>query len=239
VYLLEMFALSGSFDGMAADLQQQDMEGVQANYEAFKEQYAKIAGMVSEWADRFPMEPVEALGAALASSDPGQIGPAFGQVGAVCGGCHLVNQVKVAQQYHWPDFNAVEATNPLSGETIAFEDYMLAMSGTFGAISSDMQQGQLDAARQDYQAFQALFSNLPEICKACHETERAYFVDPAMQGVVAQLGEVLQSGAPDPQQIGELSGAIGDGSCMECHLVHVPAASAKARWDAFADAFEN
>ncbi|RME45222.1 MAG: hypothetical protein D6791_11280 [Chloroflexi bacterium] len=239
IWLFEMFTLAGAFDGMIADMQQQDMEGLQANFEAFKAQYTKLAGMMPEWSHRFPMEPLDNLEAAIASGNPAQIGPAFGQVGGVCGSCHLVNQVKVMQQYHFKDFGTVEGVNPLSGESIGWLDYMFGMSGTFGAIGADLQQGQLDAARQDFQAFQALFSNLPELCKACHDTERTYFVDASVQGLVAQLGEALQADAPDPQQVGELIGAIGSESCLRCHLVHKPAAMAKARWETFADLFGN
>ena len=100
VYLFEMFALAGPFEGIMVDLQEGDIPGVQANFEAFKAQYEKMSGMVPEWTDHFPMEPVEALGQALANGDPAQVGPAMGGVGGVCGSCHMLDMVKAQQKYH-------------------------------------------------------------------------------------------------------------------------------------------
>ncbi|HDZ38969.1 MAG TPA: hypothetical protein ENH62_11885, partial [Marinobacter sp.] len=172
VYLMEMFALSGAFEGAIVDLQQGDIAGVQANYEAFKDQYSKMAEMVPEWTERFPLQPVEALGQALASGDPAQVGPAIGQVGQVCGSCHVLSQVKVQQTYHWPDFEAVQVAHPISGEALHLEDYMLNMALAFVGIGNDLQQGQVDNARQNFESFSALFSNLPAICEQCHTTPR-------------------------------------------------------------------
>jgi cytochrome c556 len=239
VWLLEMFALSGAAEGIFIDLQQQDIEGAMANFEAFKAQYSKMAEMVPEWKDRFPMEPVEALGKALASGDPAQVGPAFGQVGAVCGSCHLVNQTKAMQKYHWPDFEAIELTDPVTNEKVSWTDYMFGMALAYTGMDNDLRQGQLDNARQNFEAFSAMFKALPtEGCTKCHDTPRTYFVDESVQAMVDQLGQALAADAPDAQAIGQLSGGIGNESCFKCHLVHLPAAHTKARWEAFADLFK-
>jgi cytochrome c556 len=233
-----MFALSGPFESIIVDLQQGDIPGVQANYEAFKAQYDKMAGMVPEWADRFPMAPVEALGQALASGDPSQVGPAMGQVGQVCGSCHLLFQTKAHQKYHWPDFALVKMTDPVTGESVSWVEYMLRMAGAYSGIANDLRQGQLDNARQDFQAFSARFKSLSAGCASCHATPRTYFVDASVQGMVDQLGQALEAPSPDPQAIEQLSGAIGMESCMKCHFVHLPAANTKARWETFAHLFE-
>ncbi len=239
VYLLEMFALSGALEGIVVDLQGQDMPGVQVNYEAFKAQYGKMAGMVPEWTDRFPMQPVEALGQALASGNPAQVGPALGQVGQVCGSCHLLFQTKAHQKYHWPDFETIKLTDPVTNEPVPWVEYMTRMAGAYSGIGNDLQQGQLDNARQNFQAFSARFKALPtEGCTKCHDTPRTYFVDESVQAMVDQLGQALAADAPDAQVIGQLSGGIGNESCLKCHLVHFPAAHTKARWEAFADLFK-
>ncbi len=242
VYLFEMFALEGPFGGIMGDLQQGDMEGVTANFQAFKEQYEKIADLVPEWTALFPMDPVNALGDALQSGDPSKVGPAMGEVGAVCGNCHLRNMVKVQQKYHWPDFHDIEIENPLSGETENFMDYMFAISGTFGAIANDLQQGQLDNARNDFQAFDILFDTLAEKgCSdtACHgDSPRTYFVDQSVLGMIGQLGQVLNADSPDPVAVAELSGGIGNESCIKCHMVHVPSALGKERLELFEELFD-
>ncbi|OGO23602.1 MAG: hypothetical protein A2144_14315 [Chloroflexi bacterium RBG_16_50_9] len=238
VWLFEMFALEGAMSGIMGDLQQGDIAGVEANYQAFKGQYEKISGMVPEWQGFFPMEPVENLGKAINSGDPSKIGPAFGPVGEVCGNCHIRNMVKAHQKYHWPSFDTVKLTNPLSNQAVSWKDYMFQLSGTFSGIGNDLRQGQLENARNNFQAFSATFKNLPQGCAACHTTPRAYFVDPSVQALVDQLGRELAAANPDAKKVEELSGAIGNESCMNCHLVHFPAPNTKARWERFSDIFK-
>ncbi|MBI2836150.1 MAG: hypothetical protein HYX85_00450, partial [Chloroflexi bacterium] len=209
-----------------------------ANFQAFKAQYQKMSGMVPEWKDLFPMKPVDDLGTAIDSGDPAKIGAAFGPVGGVCGNCHVRNLVKAQQKYHWPSFDAVSIANPLGGPALGWKDYMFQMSGTFSGIGNDLRQGQLENARKDFQAFSATFKGLPNGCKACHATPRTYFVDASVVALVDELGKALEAQTPDAKKIGELSGAIGNESCMKCHLVHFPAPNTKARWEQFADALK-
>ncbi len=245
VYLFEMFALSGPFEGIIVDLQQKDTDGVQANYEAFKAQYQKLAGMVPEWKERYPMEPVDALGTALATGDPAKIGPSLEKVGKVCGSCHIVSQTKAHQKYHWKDFEEIKLADPLTRETLSLHSYMERMAAAFGGIGNDLRQGQLDNARKNYQAFNARFDALAKnACKQCHqdragkEIPRTYFVDESVKGMIGQLGQVLSSPTPDAEAIGKLSGAIGNESCFKCHLVHFPAAQAKERWEKLEELLE-
>jgi cytochrome c556 len=239
VWLIEMLGLSSPLESIGVDLQQGDIAGAKANYAAFKTQYGKVAGMVPEWKERFPMAPVENLGKALESGDPGQVGQAVGAVGQVCGGCHLVNQSKAFFKYHWPDFEALKLNDPVSKESVVWVDYMRMMAGAFTGIGNDLQQGQVENALQNYDAFSARLKALEqEGCAKCHSTARTYFVDPASLALVDQLGQALKASPPDAQSIIDLSGAIGNEVCMKCHLVHVPAASARAREAAFADLFK-
>jgi hypothetical protein len=134
------------------------------------------------------------------------------------------------------DFEALKLTDPVSKESVAWVDYMRMMAGAFTGIGNDLQQGQVENALKNYDAFSARVKALEqEGCAKCHATPRTYFVDPASLALVDKLGEALKASPPDAQAIGELSGAIGNETCMKCHLVHVPAASAKARWEAYAD----
>ncbi|GAB4512784.1 MAG: hypothetical protein Kow0047_24250 [Anaerolineae bacterium] len=238
IWLFEMFALSGALEGILVDLEQGDMEGVQANFEAFKAQYTKVSQLVPEWQSRFPVEPVDALGEALASGDPTQVGPALGQIGQVCGSCHLFNQVKVQQKYHWPDFGEIRVTDPVTDEEVAWVDFMRRMALSYVGITNDLGQGQLDNARQNFEDFRARFAAMePEGCSQCHLTPRTYFVDQSLQDMVQQVGAALEAETPDAETIGQLLGGIGNESCLKCHLVHFPAARAKARWQRFADVF--
>ncbi len=245
VYLFEMFALSGAFEGIIVDLQQQDVSGIQSNYEFFKGQYQKMSGMVPEWKPLFPMEPVDSLGKALESGDPAKVGPALEEVGKVCGSCHLVFQTKSHQKYHWPDFEEVMLTDPMSNETMELYHFMERMAVAFVGIGNDLRQGQLDNARENFQAFSIRFKTLAEdACKQCHtdqagiEIPRKYFVDASVLGMIDQLGQALSESTPDAEVIGQLSGGIGNESCLKCHLVHLPAAQRKDRMEKLSKMFE-
>jgi len=238
VWLLEMFALAGPFEGIGIDLAQGDIEGAMANYNAFKAQYTKMSEMGPEWKDKFPSEPVDALGEALASGDPGKVGPAMGAVGGVCGACHSLNQVKAFQKYHWGDFDAIEIKDPVSGENLGWRDYMFALAGSFGGITNDLAQGQNDNAVANFEAFDARFDALGSSCFSCHSSERTYFVDATVQGMIDQLGEAVSAPNPDMAAIGGLAGGIGNESCFKCHLVHIPAQNTKHKWETFEDLFK-
>ena len=245
VYLIEMFNLAGPLEGIGVDLQEQDMAGVKTNFQAFQTQYSKVSKMVPEWTSRFPEDPVTALGKAIDSGNQAQIGPAMGKVGEVCGSCHLIYQVKVQQQYHWKNFDDIKVKDPVTAQSMSFGDYMTAMAGAYSGIAIDLQEGQIDNARKDFQAFNARFDTLAtDTCKECHvdpsgkEIPRKYFVDDSMKALINQLGQALAAPAPDAQSIQQLSGAIGNDACLNCHLVHLPAQNAKDTWENFADLFK-
>ena len=108
LYLVEMFNLAGPMEGIGANLQAQNMAAVKASYQAFVTQYDKVNKMVPEWSKYFPKDPVDALGKAIDSGDPSKIGPAMAKIGEVCGDCHLLNQAKVMEQYHFSNFDGSE-----------------------------------------------------------------------------------------------------------------------------------
>jgi len=242
VWLIEMFNLAGPMEGIGVDLQEQDAAGMKANFQAFKAQYDKMSKMVPEWTSRFPQDPVTALGKAVDSGNPAQIGPALGQVGEVCSSCHLLYEVKVQQKYHWKNFDDVKVTNPVTKQEMKWGDYMTAMAGAYSGIAVDLQEGQLDNARKNFQAFSAQFKTLAtDGCKQCHvdpsgkEIPRAYFVDQGVMSQIDKLGQALAAPTPDPKAIGDLSGFIGNESCVKCHFVHLPAQTAKDTWEQFKD----
>ena len=235
VFLLQMFALAGPMESIGGDLQKQDLASAKAHFAAFKAQYTKASQMVPEWSSRFPAGPVDALGAAINAGDPSKIGPAMGGVGKVCGDCHLIYQIKVQQQYHWPNFDNIKVTDPISKQELKWVDYMTAMVGSFGG-------GQAGSS-QSFQAFQSQYQTLAKDgCKQCHtdpvtkqEIPRKYFVDADSMALIDQLGKAISANPPDTAAIGKLSGAIGNDICLKCHLVHLQAQNAKDIWEQFKD----
>jgi len=235
VYMLEMFALSTPMEGIGTDLQENDMAGVRKDFEAFKSQYLKMAVMVNEWRDKFPSEPLDSLEKALGNSDFEGIGKAMGQIGEVCISCHMISQTKAYQKYHWPDFDLLSLSDPLSGRELSWHEYMMNMSGTFSAIGTSLKQGQLDNARGYYRAFSQEFNSMTEGCAGCHDTPRAYYTDATVQDRIKELGIALDAPTLDSSKIEMLTMLIGNEGCLNCHYVHMPSVLAKLQWNSYED----
>lgn len=227
-YLMRMVRLGSLMTGAAVDLAQQDVEHAAQSFAAFKRDYLEVAALVPEWREQFPVEPVDALGEALASGDPARVGPAFGAVGAVCASCHHSSMAAVAARYHWPDANAITTTDPVSGERVGHAQFMHQLDFSLTGITHDLSQGQVDAARAHFEDFRRRFEALGETCENCHGTEeRFYFTDPASSAKVEAIGAALSAENPDPGAVQGAVMEVGHNTCFRCHLVHVPAAFAK------------
>ncbi len=231
VLLQRMLELGAAFSGVAVDVFEQDVEHARASLDRFRTEYVAVSRLVPEWEAGYPAGPVEALEAAVESGDPERIGAAFEGVGAVCHECHVANMAKVHYRYRWGDFGKIRLMDPSSGRELSYRQLMQEMETAFVGIGTDLRQQQLDNARAQFETFQARLSLLATACVACHATERRYFIDAGVQQTVQRLGTVLQSDTPDAAAAAELSQQIGMESCAKCHLVHGPAALAKARWE--------
>jgi hypothetical protein len=202
--------------------------------------------MVPEWSKYFPKDVVDSLGQAIDSGDPSKIGPAMAKVGQVCSDCHLLNQAKAMQQYHFRDFDEVKVTDPVTNKELKFGDYMTAIAGTFEGALTGLGAGNQAAAVKSWTDFTSQYKALGEnACKQCHsdpvtkqEIPRKYFVDPDSMAVLDQMGKALAASPPDATSVGSLSNAIGNGICFNCHLIHLPAQQAKDRWDTYSNLFK-
>lgn len=238
VFMIDMFALAISIEGIGVDLQENDMAGARANFDAFKSQYKKMAGMVKEWKDKFPMELIDTLGEALTAGNSARIGTAMNQVSKVCLSCHLINQTKAQQKYHWPDFDILTLSDPVSKEKLSWHDFMVRMSGAYTGISTSLQQGQLENARRYFKAFSSNFASMTEGCFDCHPSPRAYYVDESVQRMIKELGIALAASAPDTNTVQQLGNAIATEGCINCHYVHMPAVLAKQQWKNYENFFK-
>ncbi len=233
VYLMEMFSLSNPFEGIGIDLQEKDLPGAKANFDAFRAQYLKMSVMVPEWKEKFPVGPVDSLGLAMGSGNPAMIGSAMGRIGRLCASCHVINQIRAQQKYSWPDFEALSLTDPITNQNISWHESMMRIANAFTAIGNDLGQGQIENVRTNFKSFSDRFISLSANCSGCHDTPRSYFVSQNVQGMVSDLGKAVAATPPDGKAIGQLLGAIGNESCMKCHLVHMPSATAKSFWKAY------
>jgi hypothetical protein len=231
VFLFSMIEMGMSLSSIAVDFLENDAEGTKANFERFKTQYEEVSKLVPEWEKKFLMGPVEELGAALNTGDQGKVMGAFEKVGKVCHTCHISNMPRVQHKYHWGDFSQIIVADPITKEEVDYRRFMQYLEMSFVGIGVDLQQQQKEKAQEHFQGFKARFLEMKEVCMSCHDTEREYYVDQDVMGMVDKLGEVVKSETPDPKTIEELVMGIGMESCFKCHLVHVPGTYAKNRWE--------
>lgn len=227
VYLLNMIELTTSFSGIVSDLFENDLENSRKNYQRFREKYSEISALVPEWKDLSPMGPVEELGVAMETGDPGQIMAAVEKAGELCNGCHMKYMPLVQQKYHWGDFDVISVTDPLSGQEVSFGQLMLMMDANMAGVGLDVEQGQRENAIIQAQGLEARFGALKQACSACHDSEREYYVGSVTLDMLDRMKLALEAESPDPQAIGNILNGIGVEGCFKCHLVHIPAAYAR------------
>ncbi len=231
VFLFSMLEMNTPFTGIVVDLFENDFENVIVDFENFKALYTEIPKMVPEWKNKFPMDVVDELGKALETKDPGKIMPAYEAVGKVCYDCHALNMAKVQLKYHWRDMSTIMVHDPLTNEEVSFSQFKHYMASAAEGIGIDLQQGQLENAKLQFQAFNARFQAFKETCQECHSTERLYYVDDNTQAIIDRLGKELDKPDINMEKVGRLAQGIGMGSCMPCHHVHTPAYGARHAWE--------
>ncbi|MBL7127569.1 MAG: hypothetical protein ISS16_01130 [Ignavibacteria bacterium] len=239
IFLYNMLEMGMYFSGIMVDLFEGDIEGVTDNFNKFKTKFTEISKLVPEWEHYFNIEAVESLGAALGTGDQGKIMTEFENVGGVCQNCHYINTPKVQQKYHWKSFKDISVKDPLTEETIDFIRFMQFLDVNFTGISLDIQQGQIENARKQFEGFNARFQSLKTVCIKCHDSKRTYYVDEKVQSAIDELGETIKKSTIDKDAVNKLSYRIGMESCFKCHLVHIPAEYSKNQWKKLEEFQEN
>ncbi len=223
VYLFRMIGLGDSFAGIVVDLFENDHDNVKAGFENFRTQYAEVSHLVPEWEGYYPMGPVADLENAISTGDRGKVMAAYQEVGKTCEACHIPYMTKVQHKYHWGNFQEIRIADPLTKEKVTFQQLMQFLDGNFVGIGLDVRQNQVENARGQLQAFRARFGALEGTCMECHDTERYYFVDETVTGMIDKLDQALVASPVDLKAVERLSQGIGMESCHKCHLVHGPA----------------
>jgi cytochrome c556 len=231
-YLFRKLGMSTFLFGIVADLLEKDVQNLKTSYENFRVHYIEISKLVPEWEKAFPLSPVDELGEAIEGGDQEKVMGVFEKLGKVCHDCHVVNMAKVQQKYRWMDFSEIKVKDPLSEEELDFTRLKQSLNTNFSGILIDVEQGQGENAQKHLQDFKARFQVLKDTCEDCHGTdERKYYADENIQTLIDEMGKALSSSPIDPKAVRELAMGIGMDSCTKCHLVHVPAAYAKLRWN--------
>jgi len=228
VYLFAMLDLAPNFSGIRSDLMEGEPENVKMNYDIFRNKYLASAEMIPEWKADFNLAAVENLGSAIESGKQEKIIEAFEEVGKACVDCHVMNATAVRDKYYWGDFASVTATDPVSGQDVSFMQYMFMIESDFSGIGVDLAEGQTDKAIQHLDNFERRYGSLKSTCDGCHDSERHYYVDSNITGMVSGLKTALRAETVDGKVVGSLLQGIGVESCYKCHVVHTPSAYARA-----------
>ncbi|HWR84281.1 MAG TPA: hypothetical protein VN285_13365 [Candidatus Deferrimicrobium sp.] len=226
-YLLAMLGMARAFSGIVCDVLENDSANAQSGFGTFKKSYLEVSNMVPEWKQEFPLQPIEALNAALSTGDPSKIMPAVDEVGKICHNCHTAAMPPVQQKYRWNNFGDISVTDPISGQQVSYARFMLMMETNFDGIGVDVQQGQRDNALLQLTGFSARFQAMAEACMICHDSERKYYVDTSVTNLISTLQAELSRSEVNGDVVGRLLRSIGQESCSKCHLVHIPAAYAQ------------
>jgi len=224
VYLFAMHEMAKPLSGLACDISENDFDNARTNFESFKKGYSALSNMIPEWKHLFPVAPIERLGAAMDSGDPGKIMAAYEAAGGICDGCHKQYMPATYQKYHWGDFGAMSVIDPVTNKNVTFKKLMLLLETSFTGTGVDMEQGQIENARTQYQGFLSRFRAMAGMCDGCHDTAPKYYTDGRVLDMIDNLGVRLNEETVDPAAVGALFQSIGMESCYKCHLVHVPAA---------------
>lgn len=137
---------------------------------------------------------------------------------------------KTQQKYYWPNFDEITLTDPVSGQSVPYRQFMFFLASSFEGIGIDLKEGQMENAAKHHADFDKRQQALKENCAACHDTDRKYFVDESVQTMINRLGDALASGSPDANNVSNLCQGIGMESCYKCHAVHMPSALANDGW---------
>lgn len=222
--LLAMHEMNQTLSGTVCDLFENDGENARTNMARFRDAYIRASELVPEWEGRFPVAPVDDLEAAVRTGDPGSVMPVMDKLDAVCHSCHVAFMAAVQQKYHWDSFASLSVTDPATEAQLAYKQFKLMMNTDMAGIGNDLAQGQIENARHHADAFSQKFATLKEICTACHDSGRTYYVSDDVTGMIETLRAALDAEQPDAAKVGQLLQGIGQESCFKCHLVHIPSA---------------
>jgi hypothetical protein len=134
----------------------------------------------------------------------------------------------VQARYRWGQFADVEVS---SKETdVILHEIMLDLANGLGAVRSDVDAGDFDAAKNQYSVVRERFEMMEVACEHCHDVSREYFIDSRVKGRLLKLGGMLRKGSKKVGDYDLLLNEINEMSCFPCHQVHMPAAYLQEYW---------
>jgi cytochrome c553 len=225
-WLGEMFTLSGTFEGIATNLQEGDRVNATASYNAFANEYKNVSKKVPEWRGYFDIKTVDKLGKDLKSKNDTASFQDIGILGETCSRCHEDKQPQVWAKYNWRDFDTVNVSTD-SGN-LSWTPAMFALAGAFDGIGVNAAKGNQTATNNSFIQFKALYTDIKTACSNCHDTPRYYYVSDDVFAMINQTGDYITAGDLTNASINQQILGI---QCYKCHVLHMPAQDMKAKME--------
>ncbi|CAG0962057.1 hypothetical protein METP3_00891 [Methanosarcinales archaeon] len=217
-WVVQMFILAGAFDGMVANIQENDVNNANVSYEAFANEYKNISKKVPEWKGYFDIATVDKLGEDLKTNNPAETFKDIGTIAATCEKCMGDRRAQVWAKYYWRDFDTVEVNG------MEWKDAMITLAGSFGGIGANAAEGQQNETNNSFNQFNALYKDFKDACSNCHDTPRYYYVSDDVFTRIDQMGNDIITG--DLQGAQAVQQELGI-QCYRCHVLHMPAEDMK------------
>lgn len=228
-YLIKMFELGESMQGIGVNIQQGDIPNAKKSYAAFYQNYKNSANMVPEWKEYYDVNAVEKMGASLDNGNIQAVFESMGQIGASCVKCHTEKMTPVWNKYNWMDFSKItmDTPNPSEPKLPWAQAKLKYMVIGFDGIGVNIKNGNQSGAKQSFVLFSAMFDSMNATCASCHPSPPGHYVGAEVRAMINKMGEEINVG-----NLSEAEGirqGIGMESCYRCHVLHMPAQFARAR----------
>ena len=232
-WIEQMHKMSTHFGGVFINLKENDFENVDKHADKLVEEYKKTSEMVPEWEEYFDIKAAETFANAAKTHDIAKAGKASSGLGKTCGKCHAEQQVSVWAKFHWPSFQKIKVTDPISEKETAFDDYMGSISSSFKTVTVNFGEGQYDRAAKALKIFKSRFMELKSTCSKCHITQDAkrFYVGPEIDTALTELSKELSHEKPNSEKFWKNIGLISKKGCKHCHLVHRTNSLIKKMWE--------
>ena len=233
IWIQQMHKMSTHFGGIFVNLKEKDFKNVNMHADKLVEEYKKTSEMVPEWEEYFNIKAVEDFAAAAKKHDISEAGKASGELGKTCGKCHAEQEVSVWAKFHWPSFQKIKVTDPISEKEIVFDDYMSSISSSFKGVTVNFGEGQYDRAAKALKVFKSRYMELKSTCSKCHATQnvKRFYVGQDADTAFAGLSQELNSEKPNPKKFWKNVGLLGKTGCKHCHLVHRTNSFIQEMWE--------
>ena len=116
---------------------------------------------------------------------------------------------------YWRSFDTVNVSS--SNGNMPWVDTMDALASGFGGIAANAAEGNQTATNNSFAQFKALYTDVADACKNCHDTPRLYYVSPDVFEKIDQMGANITANNL-PAVMANVQG-LGI-QCYRCHVLH-------------------